>query len=168
MSINKKLQTFFEPKTIEPKYFEFKNINTNDVNTNRFLQNTSGKTIYINQVCFYYNLGSANVNYNGWFGTNNSIQHVIDVTTFNVSHPSGVLSNVITADTFEDLHLRYNLTFKSTSSHTLGNSMRSNIYWIRFEKPIKLENERYLRLYKNGDNTGVNNYSICVSGYTID
>ena len=153
------------PLTATPTYFEFTALNVNDSSVSRLVQNSTGSTVYITRICIFYNTASTGVNYNDWLPTTNAIQHVIDVSASNNNYPTDSQRVILEAQTYPELIKRYNVTYEQKTHESLNNAWRNQYFYVTFDRPILLENNNYIRLFKNGDASGLNDYHITAQGY---
>lgn len=153
------------PLTATPTYFEFTGLNVNDSSVSRLVQNTTGSTVYVTRICIFYNTGNTGVNYNDWLPTTNAIEHVIDISSSNNSYPTDSQRVIFEAQTYPELIKRYSVVWNSKTHESINNSWRSQYFYVTFDRPILLENNNYIRLFKNGDASGLNDYHITAQGY---
>ena len=153
------------PLTATPTYFEFTALNVNDSAVSRLVQNSTGSTVYVTQICIFYNFGNTGVDYNEWLPTTGAIEHVIDVSSSNNNYPTDSERVMLEAETYPELIRRYNVTWDNKNHATLSNNFRSQYFYVKFDRPILLENNNYVRVYKNGDASVLNDYHITVQGY---
>ena len=153
------------PLTGTPTYFEFTGLNVNDSSVSRLVQNSTGSTVYVTRICIFFNIGTTSIDYNDWLGSTGSVEHVIDVCSTNNNYPTDSERIIIEADNYAELVRRYNVTYEHKAAETLGNSWRNQYFYVTFDRPILLENNNYIRLFKNGDASSLSDYHVTVQGY---
>ena len=147
--------------TATPTYFEFTGLNVSDTNVSRLVQNTTGSTVYITQVNIFTTDQTHAVRWNEWFD-GGSCEHIIDVCSSNSDHPTDAVRTFFEAQDIQEIWRRYNIVRVQTGG--LNGNFRPQVTKISYNPPVLLENNNYVRLFRNGS-TNLPNLSIGVIGY---